>query len=199
MSTPVFSGLTKYYIVATYVAPSPVSLPLTVYSGPVKVTWPLGSTEEVEQLFWDTVHTNGSVTGGYLSHYLDIRSTNTTYRLESDNDEPQVWNLPATINPLQFLLSNLLRGSVMLVRAQSDCMGPNSLNTSYLSLLRQIIPPAVILLMNINTPLLTDIGQLSYEFGLPNMLIGMNFVDDIGPTPPNTDLGILRALPQFNP
>lgn len=107
--------------------------------GKVRISWSLGVGGEVERNFWDEVHQRGIAAGKVLAEYLDMRSAPTT--------PVSPMNLPATINPLRFLLSNLVRGGVLLIRLQAARIGPQAMSPSFLGWTRKIVPPHTLLLL----------------------------------------------------
>lgn len=56
-------------------------------------------------------------------------------------DEPMAANLPATINPLQFVVANILRNNVFLIQIKSAALGQNRLGLYNIRHLRQLLPP----------------------------------------------------------
>lgn len=68
-----------------------------------------------------------------LAHYLDRRKNRGT--------EPQAVHLPATINPMRFLVENVLRNNVFLVRITLPALGKNRLGLYNVRHLRQLLPP----------------------------------------------------------
>ena len=70
---------------------------------------------------------------GTLAHFLDRRPVK--------EGEPAAGNLPATINPLQFLVANVLRNNAFVVRIRASQVGPEGLGLHNVRLLRKITPP----------------------------------------------------------
>jgi hypothetical protein len=70
---------------------------------------------------------------GTLAHLLDSRVQPAT--------EPTAAHLPATINPLQFLVENVLRNNVFVVRILVPALGQNSVGLYNIRHLRQLLPP----------------------------------------------------------
>lgn len=62
-------------------------------------------------------------------------------------DEPVEHNLPATINPLQFIAANILRNNVFLVQIKSAALGPNRLDLYNIRQLRQLLPPHIAMIV----------------------------------------------------
>lgn len=70
---------------------------------------------------------------GTLAHVLDRRT--------NPIGEPAADDLPATINPLRFLVNNVLRNHAMLVTVKVAEMGKNHLSLYNIRHLRQLFPP----------------------------------------------------------
>jgi hypothetical protein len=70
---------------------------------------------------------------GTLAHLLDQRKT--------PEGEPTAEDLPATINPLQFLVKNVLRNHVIIVTVKIAGLGENHLNLYNIRHIRQLLPP----------------------------------------------------------
>jgi hypothetical protein len=66
--------------------------------------------------------------------------------------EPEPVNLPATINPLEFLIAQLLRGHAIFARIRSGSLGAAALGIDHVRLLRRIIPPHACLILLIDLP-----------------------------------------------
>lgn len=60
--------------------------------------------------------------------------------------EPKAQHLPQTINPLQFLISNVLRNNVFVVRIKVAGLGQNQLGLYNIKHLRQLLPPQTALI-----------------------------------------------------
>lgn len=70
---------------------------------------------------------------GTLAHLLDKR--------KNPDGEPTANNLPQTINPLKFLVENVLRNNVFLVQIKVGALGQNRLGLYNIRHLRQLLPP----------------------------------------------------------
>lgn len=75
---------------------------------------------------------NGRRTGT-LAHVLDRRV--------QPVGEPQMSDLPTNINPMRFLIENVLRNNVFVVRIVVAALGENALNLHNIRHLRRLIPP----------------------------------------------------------
>lgn len=60
--------------------------------------------------------------------------------------EPKAQHLPQTINPLQFLIANVLRNNVFVVRIKIAGLGQNQLGLYNIKHLRQLLPPQTALI-----------------------------------------------------
>jgi len=76
---------------------------------------------------------------GTLAHLLDTRPNR--------QGEPTAAALPSTINPLQFLVSNVLRNNASIVRVKVGQLGDKAVGLHALSLSRKIIPPHTAMLI----------------------------------------------------
>lgn len=70
---------------------------------------------------------------GTLAHLLDKRAQPTS--------EPTAEYLPLTINPLKFIVANILRNNVFLVHIKGAALGQNRLGLYNIRHLRQLLPP----------------------------------------------------------
>ena len=83
--------------------------------------------------FWDQFHARGVADPPTLAQLLDRR--------ENPPDEPGAASLPETINPLEFLIENVLRHHTFAVRLKPQQFGSDALGLGYARFLREIIPP----------------------------------------------------------
>jgi len=83
---------------------------------------------------------------GTLAHLLDNRPVAV--------GEPTAVNLPTTINPLRFLVENVLRNNVIFVQLQANGSTAGALGLQHYQLLRKVIPPnvAVLILVEVELP-----------------------------------------------
>lgn len=70
---------------------------------------------------------------GTLAHFLDKR--------RQPDTEPTAAHLPVKINPLRFLIENVLRNNVFVIRIDVSALGQNRLGLYNIRHLRQITPP----------------------------------------------------------
>jgi len=100
--------------------------------GYTKVEFELGGDSEDVAAFFDEMHARGVAAGTTLANLLDIRANPTT--------QPAAINLPATINPLKFLVENVVRGSLCLVRVKTAELG-DGIGLTHEFAVRTIMPP----------------------------------------------------------
>lgn len=81
--------------------------------GYTKVSFELGGFQPDIDLFWNTIHANGVEAGQTLAMLLDSRG-------DAATTQPSALTLPATINPLSFLASNIYRNNGLLVRLKAS-------------------------------------------------------------------------------
>lgn len=91
--------------------------------------WPLDT-----ERFWASVRTSEATQSQTLAGLLTA----------------SLGSLPANINPLQFLISNILRNNAFLVRLKSQQFGRNRLPLRYLRNLRRCVPPHTTVLVLID-------------------------------------------------
>lgn len=70
---------------------------------------------------------------GTLAHFLDKR--------RQPEGEPNETHLPSKINPLRFLIENVLRNNVFVIRIDVSALGQNRLGLYNIRHLRQVTPP----------------------------------------------------------
>jgi hypothetical protein len=128
---------------------------------PTKYTYvhfPLNGLPADVKSFFDEIHHRGiklaeqkdecAVPGkkiGTLAHVLDKRKYAET--------EPKPEHLPKTINPLRFLVENVLRNNVFVVRITVSALGQQHLGLYNIRHIRQLLPPqtAMIVVFELNT------------------------------------------------
>jgi len=131
-----------------------VAVTVTGAAGSERVEWPLGGLTSDVTAFWDTTHQRRLVYGTSLYELLG------TY----------YGTVPTTINPMEFLVTHVLRNNCIVVVIQTSGISEDALNTSHETWLRKIIPPHVALIVIIELPTLagsvTMGGGNSMETGL---------------------------------
>lgn len=113
-----------------------------IESGPEIVTrmrFPIEGRPEDVEAFWAEVHRRG-IEAQSLAMYLDQRPPG------ARTTQPTAASLPATVNPLGFLIANLLRGNLLVGRLRVDLLGEGAPTTA-LQTIRRLLPPAKTLIM----------------------------------------------------
>lgn len=101
-------------------------------NGYTKVSFELGGVPTDVDKFWDDLHVQGVASGQTLAMLLDRRTT--------PSGQPKAGALPKTINPLEFLLTNVWRNNVFLVRVRDKNFGANALPLPYGRWIKQTTP-----------------------------------------------------------
>jgi len=102
-------------------------------NGITRAEFEIGGDPADVRLFWDHVHTEGVANGLTFAQMLDTR--------ESPTSQPRPENLPSTINPLEFVFTNLFRNNVFFVRIRVTDLDERALGLHHLRLVRQLTPP----------------------------------------------------------
>lgn len=103
--------------------------------------------------FWNEFNTRGIASPPTLAQLLDQRTNKV--------GEPTALNLPTTINPLEFLVQNVLRNNAFVIKIKVNQQGANRLPIGESKTIRKIIPPHTALFV-------------SYELSIPEEIITMN-------------------------
>jgi len=122
-------------------------------NGKTKIEWEIVGNDADKRLFWDTVHQNGVDNDQTLANFLDRRTNKV--------GEPSASNLPRTVNPLKFLVDNFLR-NVIIVEANFNTFGRNSLGFNNTNIVRRLIPPQYLLIFIVTI----SISEVSNRFPL---------------------------------
>jgi hypothetical protein len=117
-----------------------VALEVTGVIGSERVEFSIGGHPLDIELFWDTVHARQATYGQSL---FDLLAT-------------QGLPLPATINPLEFVMDNILRNNAMVIHLEADSFGPTALGFGPGEMIRRIMPPHTAILLVIELPGFTD-------------------------------------------
>lgn len=132
-----------------------VPLEVTTVADRTRVSFEVGGWPfDVEQ-FWDEVHVRGLRQGRTLAQYLDRRSSPST--------EPEAIHLPATINPLTFLVDNLLASNIWVARVRLEALDATQRIADTLKALRRILPPQTAVLLVLDLPLLQDSATMTAD------------------------------------
>jgi hypothetical protein len=136
-----------------------IDVPLEVVedhpSGFTYVKFRVGGFPPDVQKFFDEMHARGIESldgdpapecvpprqlGGTLAHKLDLRKT--------PIGEPTADDLPETINPLKFIVENVLKNNTTLVIIRVSELGKNHLGLYNIRHIRQLLPPHTALIFN---------------------------------------------------
>jgi hypothetical protein len=111
-----------------------------------RVRFDVRGWEDTAEQFWHDLHERGVAEGKTLANLLDVRPA------DMQTGEPQAGALPATINPLQFLLDNVLHNNAVIVSLRPSEFGENCLPYWTANYLRRMIPPhqAIFLIANVS-------------------------------------------------
>jgi hypothetical protein len=107
-------------------------------AGSEKVSWALGGHPLDVDRFWEVVHERRLVYGKSLHELLD----------------EQPGGVPATINPLEFLIQNVLRNNAIAIRVQG--FGPEAIGLGPSLFLRRLVPPHQIVFLVFELPTMED-------------------------------------------
>lgn len=109
-------------------------VPLVITEGDTTtVSFELGGFPTDVDAFWETVDASGETRGYTLAQTLDTRPAPLA-------SEPTAATLPATINPLSFLVENVLRGNALAVSVKANQLS-GGLGLNWLWLVQEILPP----------------------------------------------------------
>jgi|GEM_PF-7042824 len=146
-------------------------------SGYTKLSWTLGGFPNDVDAFFDDMHTRGVAEAereidpceeiktirypandcdevevvvrlGTLAHLMDQRPVQV--------GEPKKSHLPATINPLKFLVTNVLRNNAYIVRVRAAAAGADGVGLHNVRLLRKVLPPHTAMILVVELTAATD-------------------------------------------
>lgn len=124
-------------------------------SGFTYITFPVGGFPADVRKFFDEMHARGiefleiptpegceppAARTGTLAHVLDRR--------RNPAGEPQADDLPATINPLKFIVENVLKNNVITVIVRVTELGKNRMGMYNIRHIRQLVPPHAAIIFN---------------------------------------------------
>lgn len=170
-------------------------------SGYTRVSWDLGGFPLDVQQFFDDLHARGVTEAerpvdeceqlartirypandcddveviarrGTLAHYLDLR--------ENMVGEPTVTMLPRTINPLKFLIENILRNNAYIVRVKTSGSGHGGVGLYNARLLRKIIPPSTAMILIVDLTAAKDSVRVDQLVERVTTFTGMTPLTDV--------------------
>ena len=118
-------------------------------SGKTKIKFEITGHPNDVEAFFDELHTRAIVNEQLtLAELLDVRGP-------TASTQPSAASLPATINPCEFLVSNVLRFNFMFAKIKL-ASAENGLDFSTAAILRKIINPWNCLLLAIDLPSFTE-------------------------------------------
>ncbi len=126
------------------------TVPWVITSDPLGVTrvsFELSGFPADVQAFWDDVHARGVASGQTLADLIDVRGLGYTPPLQ-----PTAASLPTTVNPLAFLVANVLRHNCVLVVIRAGSLPGDSPGLGPLRLLRRVLPPHTAFLVLVEMP-----------------------------------------------
>jgi hypothetical protein len=83
--------------------------------------------------FWELAQERGKADGATLANLLDIRP--------DPIGEPTADNLPDKLNPLRFILENILRNNLFIIKVRLASFAVGAPGVQLFRLLRDVIPP----------------------------------------------------------
>lgn len=102
--------------------------------GKAVVTFEISGYDDDVKLFWDNMLKQGKLRGTTLAEMLDTRETATAQPTEAD--------LPTTINPLKYVIENLVGSNLFLINIRNvNDFAKNAPGLKYLRFLRAVVPP----------------------------------------------------------
>jgi hypothetical protein len=106
--------------------------------GKTKVSFYLGGFPPDAETFWKEVHRRGVAADQTLGELLDLR--------DNPPDQPTAASLPPTVNPMTFLIQNILRFHSTAALVRMNQLGPAA-DIAQMRHVRAILPPWVGLLL----------------------------------------------------
>lgn len=113
-----------------------------------RISFEIGGMPFDVEKFWDDVHAAGVAAGQTLAMLMAGKPADPQYA------QVGALSLPATINPLQFLTTNVLRNNLYVILVKPTGFGPDALGLTNARHLRKLIPPhtAAIILAELAVP-----------------------------------------------
>lgn len=113
-----------------------------------KVSWELGGFPGDVEKFFDDLHSRGVAEGETLANLLDTRTNKV--------GEPGPSNLPATINPFEFLCQNVFRNNAYMVKVRTSSFGRDAVGLNSAKILRKIHQPWTAIIIFVELALADD-------------------------------------------
>jgi len=108
---------------------------------------------------------------GTLAHLLDLRAEQV--------GEPTASHLPTTINPLRFLIENVLRNNAFLVRMKANSAGNGGVGLHNVRLLRKVAPPHTAMLLVVDLTAAKDSVTVDNINEQVSTFVGMTPLHDV--------------------
>jgi len=137
-----------------------------------------GFPNDVEA-FWNAADLRGLVSGKMLSEYLDTRVDPTT--------PPLPMNLPSVVNPLEFILSNLMRNNLFVIKVRYQDFADGVPGLGAFQFLRDVIPPHTTYIVFVDLTV-TETIDLAQAGGEDDAGAEEDVDTFLGPTPFTEDL-----------
>jgi hypothetical protein len=115
-----------------------------------------GFPADLEQ-FWLNAQERGKIDGATLANLLDVRP--------EPAGEPTADNLPSELNTLQFVLDNVLKSNLFIIRMRKASFGNDAPGLEMIRLLRDVIPPHTAYIVFIETSVDEEVIDLEVEGG----------------------------------
>jgi CBS domain-containing protein len=157
---------------------------VTTAGGYTRMACDLGGFPADVTAFWDHVHQAGIAAEETLASLLDMRG--------NKFGEPAAGNLPATVNPLDFMITNLLHANLFVVLAKP--VGATGAGLQWTQLLRRIMPPHVTTVMVVELQLLSDSVTIDPDDDVVEMMSGMEPLLDSFDTDNGEDAALAPRL-----
>ena len=168
-------------------------------SGYTFVRFSLGGYPADVDRFFDELHARGvdllenppdlckeKPTRGTLARTLDRRKNLTS--------EPTAATLPAKINPLRFLIENVLRNNVFVVKIVVSALGQNAVGLYNIRHLKKLIPPQTAMIVVFELSGGTENIGPDYVAETVDTFVGMEPILDVVPETLVNDLGATARI-----
>ena len=150
--------------------------------GFTKVSWELGGFPGDVEKFFDDMHERGVAEGETLANLLDTRTNKV--------GEPGPSNLPANINPLEFLCENVFRNNAYIVKIRTSSFGRGAVGLNSAKILRKVHQPwtAIIIFVELaltDDPIIMDGPGDATKPGFEEstkIFLGTSFSETMAPT-----------------
>lgn len=150
------------------------------------VRFDVGGFQADVDRFWENAQSRGKVQGKTLAELLDTRANPPTDpSLPPEITQPGPEHLPPTINPLEFVVDNLLKNNLFLIRLIPADIDPEAMGLQFLHTLRRVMPPHTTFLVLMETEISVNAFDLSTT-------IDTGIGRFSGPDPgPSEDIGVI--------